>query len=73
MKMFGLADLEKMSGVPQRTWRYWMAEGRLEYARLGRRLVVTEEQLRRFMADCSTPEAEATVVAGTAAARAARS
>jgi hypothetical protein len=49
MKLYGLLDLQTLTGIPQRTWRLYMSQGRLRYSRLGRRLMVTEEDLRAFV------------------------
>jgi excisionase family DNA binding protein len=39
----------QLGGLHESTLRRWIAEGRLEALRLGRRVVITEEELRRFV------------------------
>jgi hypothetical protein len=48
-QLYRLPDLERLSGIPQRTWRHYMATGRLRYSRIGRRIMVTEAELQAFL------------------------
>lgn len=49
MRLFSLAALEQLTGIPQRTFRLYMAQGRIRYSKIGRRLMVTEADLRAFV------------------------
>ena len=41
----------QLGGLHESTLRRWIADGRLEALKLGRRVVITDEELRRFVAD----------------------
>ena len=40
----------RLGGVHESTLRRWIADGRIEALKLGRRVVITDEELRRFVA-----------------------
>jgi excisionase family DNA binding protein len=68
MRLFGLPALEQLTGIPQRTFRQYMSEGRLRYSRIGRRIMVAEEDLRAFVvANRVEPKKPAPSAAGDAA------
>ncbi|GFN22165.1 hypothetical protein [Thermanaeromonas sp. C210] len=50
MRLLTLKDLENLTGIKARTWRFYVQTRRLEALRGPRnKLVVTEDELRRFI------------------------
>lgn len=56
--LLSVADLEARSGVSRHTWRSWLRARRLPAVRLGRRLLVTEEDFRAYVAQNRVPAHE---------------
>jgi excisionase family DNA binding protein len=50
MALLTVDEMEKDSKVSRYTWRSWIRQGRLPVLRLGRRVRVTEEDYRAFLA-----------------------
>ncbi len=55
MALLTVVDMEKDSQVSRHTWRAWIREGKLPVIRIGRRVRVTEEDYRRFLAENRIP------------------
>lgn len=55
MPMLTVMDLERESKVSRHTWRAWIREGKIPVLRLGRRVRVSEEDFRTFIAESRTP------------------
>ncbi len=51
-------DLEARTQVSRFTWRSWIKQGRVPVVRIGRRVRVAEEDLRKFLAQNRTPARE---------------
>jgi excisionase family DNA binding protein len=49
-RLLSLRTMEDRSEVSRHTWRAWIREGRLATVRLGRRVLVAEEEYLRFLA-----------------------
>ena len=58
MAMLTVVDLERESKVSRHTWRAWIREGRIPVLRLGRRVRVSEEDFRKFIAQNRTEARE---------------
>jgi excisionase family DNA binding protein len=48
-KFFTIAEVAEIARAPRNTVRYWVYSGRLRSRRVGRRRLVTEDELRIFM------------------------
>lgn len=44
-KLLGFKNLQERTGVSQHTWRRWARQGRVPVVRLGRRVLVREDDL----------------------------
>ncbi|MGB9860470.1 MAG: helix-turn-helix domain-containing protein [Moorellaceae bacterium] len=52
MRLLTLKDLENLTGIKARTWRFYIQTKHLEALRGPRnRLLVTEDELRRFISN----------------------
>src|SRR5262252_6586422 len=49
MALMTIEDLERESKVSRFTWRSWIRTGRIAAVRLGRRVLVEEDEYRRFI------------------------
>jgi excisionase family DNA binding protein len=49
MALMTIEDLERESKVSRFTWRSWIRAGRIAAVRLGRRVLVEEDEYRRFI------------------------
>lgn len=58
-KLFDVtAAAEKLGGVSPWTIRSWLSQGRLKRTKVGRRTMITEEELERFVKHCGVQEDE---------------
>jgi len=48
--LLSLEQCERETDVSRYTWRAWIRAGKVPHVRLGRRLLVDEADLRRFIA-----------------------
>ena len=48
----------KLGGISIWTVRAWLSQGRLRPTKVGRRTMVSERELERFLAECSKPGAK---------------
>lgn len=51
MALLTLKELEADSKISRYTWRAWIRQGRIPVTRLGRRVRVSEEDYRKFLAE----------------------
>lgn len=58
MALMTVVDLERESKISRYTWRSWIRQGRIPTLRLGRRVRVSEEDFRKFLADHLKPARE---------------
>ena len=49
-KLLSLEQCETRTDVSRYTWRAWARVGRIPHVRLGRRLLIDEQDLERFIA-----------------------
>lgn len=49
MALLSVKDLERETGISRYTWRAWLRAGKLPAVKLGRRVRVAEEDLKRFV------------------------
>jgi len=50
-KLYDLTDLENILKVSRRTLFKWKNEGLLNFSQIGKKLYITDEKLKRFLAD----------------------
>lgn len=48
-KMFTIAEVGEVARAPRSSVRYWIYSGRLKSRRVGRRRLVSEQELRAFL------------------------
>jgi len=58
MAMLTVMDLERESQVSRHTWRSWIKQGKVPVVRIGRRVRVSEEDYRKFIAQNRTEARE---------------
>ena len=50
-KLYDLTDLENVLKVSRRTLFKWKSEGKLHFSQIGKKLYITDEELKRFLVD----------------------
>jgi excisionase family DNA binding protein len=57
MAMLNVVQLEQATGgsVSRHTWRAWIRQGKIAVVRLGRRVMVRDEDLQRFIEENRIP------------------
>ncbi len=55
MALMSVVDLERESGISRHTWRTWIRQGRIAVLRLGRRVRVSDQDFRQFLAENRKP------------------
>jgi len=48
-KVFDLEKLEKILGVSRRTLFKWKSEGSMKFSQIGKKIFVTDTELKRFL------------------------
>lgn len=55
----GVAEAEMLTGVSRWTWRRWAYNGRISSVKLGRRLLISQSEIDRLIAESTRPRVEA--------------
>lgn len=50
-KLYDLTDLENVLKVSRRTLFKWKSEGKMHFSQIGKKLYITDEELKRFLVD----------------------
>jgi len=50
-RLYDLTDLEKIFNVSRRTLFKWKSEGKMRFSQIGKKLYITDEELKRFLVD----------------------
>ena len=58
MKLLDFETLERESDISRYTWRSWVRQGRLPCYRLGRRVMVSEQDYQEFLRKSRVPARE---------------
>jgi excisionase family DNA binding protein len=57
-QLFSVADAERATGISRWTWRRWAYDGKISSVKLGKRLMVSKQELDRVIAEGTRPRLE---------------
>lgn len=55
-KVYDLTDLVKLLNVSKRTIFKWKSEGKMNFSQIGKKLYITDNELKRFLVDNNSNE-----------------